>query len=91
MQAAVHEGNLQDVGLGIIWIKSNIFDFQEEICYFIKNSHRLGQSERQRRCKNKKKILAIRGKVLKLDGVGPIDNRPSTDKLHHIVRRRRKN
>ena len=22
----------------------------------------------------------------KLDGVGPIDNRPSTDKLHHFVR-----
>ena len=23
----------------------------------------------------------------KLDGVGPVDNRPSTDKLHHFVRK----
>ena len=22
-----------------------------------------------------------------LDGVGPVDNRPSTDKLHHFVRK----
>ena len=27
---------------------------------------------------------------MKLDGVGPVDNRPSTDKLHHFVWRRRK-
>ena len=26
----------------------------------------------------------------KLDGVGPVDNRPSTDKLHHFVRKKRK-
>ena len=26
----------------------------------------------------------------KLDGVGPIDNRPSTDKHHHFVRKRKK-
>ena len=26
----------------------------------------------------------------KLAGVGPVDKRPSTDKLHHLVRRRRK-
>ena len=26
----------------------------------------------------------------KLDGVGPVDNRPSTDKLHHFVRRKKK-
>jgi hypothetical protein len=25
-------------------------------------------------------------KHVKLDGVGPVDNRPSTDKLHHFVR-----
>ena len=25
----------------------------------------------------------------KLDGVGPVDNRPSTDKLHHFVRRKK--
>ena len=26
--------------------------------------------------------------VLKLDGVGPVDNRPSTDKLHHFIRKK---
>ena len=26
----------------------------------------------------------------KLDGVGPVDNRPSTDKLSHFVKRKRK-
>ena len=26
----------------------------------------------------------------KLDGVGPVDNRPSTTKLHHFVRKKRK-
>ena len=25
----------------------------------------------------------------KLDGVGPVDNRPSTDKLHHFVQRKK--
>ena len=25
--------------------------------------------------------------VFKLDGVGPVDNRPSTDKLHHFVQK----
>ena len=25
-----------------------------------------------------------------LDGVGPVDNRPSTDKLHHFVRKKKK-
>ena len=24
---------------------------------------------------------------MKLDGVGPVDNRPSTDKLHHFVKK----
>ena len=28
-------------------------------------------------------------KVYKLDGVGPVDNRPSTDKLHHIIRKKK--
>ena len=27
----------------------------------------------------------------KLDGVGSIDNRPSTDKLHHFVRKKQNN
>ena len=27
--------------------------------------------------------------VAKLDGVGPVDNRPSTDKLHHFVRKKK--
>jgi hypothetical protein len=26
----------------------------------------------------------------KLDGVGPLDNRPSTDKLHRFVRKKKK-
>ena len=26
----------------------------------------------------------------KLDGVGPVDNRPSTDKLHHFVKKKQK-
>ena len=26
----------------------------------------------------------------KLDGVGPVDNRPSTDKLHHFVKKNKK-
>ena len=25
----------------------------------------------------------------KLDGLGPVDNRPSTDKLHHFVRKKK--
>ena len=29
-------------------------------------------------------------KGLKLDGVGPVDNRPSTDKLHHFVQKKKK-
>ena len=28
--------------------------------------------------------------IWKLDGVGPVDNRPSTDKLHHFVRKKEK-
>ena len=28
--------------------------------------------------------------VIKLDGVGPVDYRPSTDKLHHFVRKKTK-
>ena len=27
---------------------------------------------------------------MELDGVGPVDNRPSTDKLHQIVRKKEK-
>ena len=27
--------------------------------------------------------------VSKLDGVGPVDNRPSTDKLHHFVEKKK--
>ena len=27
---------------------------------------------------------------IKLDGVGPVDNRPSTDKLHRFVRKKRR-
>jgi hypothetical protein len=28
--------------------------------------------------------------TIKLDGVGPVDNRPSTDRLHHFVRKKRR-
>ena len=28
--------------------------------------------------------------VIELDGVGPVDNRPSTDKLHHVVQKKEK-
>ena len=28
---------------------------------------------------------------MKLDGVGPVNNRPSTDELHHFVRKKNKN
>ena len=35
-----------------------------------------------------KKIAQI---LKKLDGVGPVDNRPSTAKLHHFVRKKNKN
>ena len=28
--------------------------------------------------------------VKKLDGVGPVDNRPSTNKLHHFVQKKKK-
>ena len=31
----------------------------------------------------------IKGIIFKLDGVGPVDNRPSTVKLHHFVRKRK--
>ena len=27
--------------------------------------------------------------VIKLDGVGPVDNRPSTDKFHHFVQKKK--
>ena len=38
-------------------------------------------------------LLSIPGyieSVNKLDGVRPLDNRPSTDKLHHFVRKEKK-
>ena len=28
--------------------------------------------------------------MIKLDGVGPVDNKPSTNKLHHFVKKRRR-
>ena len=35
-----------------------------------------------------KLILKVKsGSVLELDGVGPVDNRPSPDKLHHFVKK----
>ena len=35
-------------------------------------------------------IDVISGTFLKLDEVGPVDNRPSTDKLHHFVQKKKK-
>ena len=35
-------------------------------------------------------VLVI-GHLLKLDGVGPVDNRPSIDELYHIVKKKKKN
>ena len=32
----------------------------------------------------------LKVKILKLDGVGPVDNKPSTDKLHHFVQKKKK-
>ena len=37
----------------------------------------------------KKKCLVIGWTQLKLDGVGPVDNRPSTNKLHHFVKKKK--
>ena len=31
------------------------------------------------------------GKAIKLDGVGPVDNRPSPEQLHHFVQKKQKN
>ena len=30
----------------------------------------------------------LRDSLIKLDWVGPLDNRPSTDKLHHFVKKK---
>ena len=35
--------------------------------------------------------LALPGSAKKLDGVGPVDNRPSTNKLHQVVQKKIKN
>ena len=43
-----------------------------------------GKSEEK---KKKKKLKKWNGK--KLGGVGPVDNRPSTDNLHHFVRKKK--
>ena len=40
--------------------------------------------------KNREKTGKTGGKTPKLDGVGPVDSRPSTDKLHHFVRKKRR-
>ena len=59
-----------------------------------------GMSKHQNMCFNPL-LLSIKGTFLapstcnkhskgKLDGVGPVDNRPSTDKLHHFVRKKNK-
>ena len=35
--------------------------------------------------------ITIEQNLFKLDGVGPVDNRPATDKLHHFVQKKKKN
>ena len=35
-----------------------------------------------------KSVVKQKGCVSKLDGVGPVDNRPSTNKLHHFVQKK---
>ena len=35
-------------------------------------------------------LIIRRRSAVKLDGVGPVDNRPSTDKLHHFVQKKKK-
>ena len=35
------------------------------------------------------KNLMVWGHINKLDGVGPVYNRPSTDKLHHFVKKKK--
>ena len=35
-------------------------------------------------------VLEVKESQKKLDGVGPVDNRPSTDKLQHFVRKKKK-
>ena len=45
--------------------------------------------------KYKKKVLSkyicpLGLSIKELDGVGPVDNRPSTDKLHHFVKKKKK-
>ena len=49
------------------------------LAYALKRCHMLDAKEGN--------FIAIKayGRVQKLDGVGPVDNRPSTDKLHHFV------
>ena len=37
------------------------------------------------KCKN----CCMQGHILKLDGVGPVDNRPHTNKLHYIVKKKK--
>ena len=41
-------------------------------------------------CEDKTVCLHMHQIPCKLDGVGPVDNRPSTDKLHHFVPKKNK-
>ena len=38
-------------------------------------------------CSHKQPTQLIINNSFKLDGVGPVDNRPSTDKLHQFVKK----
>ena len=37
-----------------------------------------------------KQVFITAMQRIKLDGVGPVDNRPSTNKLHHFFEKRRR-
>ena len=38
--------------------------------------------------KKKKNLIYDLVRLIKLDGIGPVDNRPSTNKLHHFVKKK---
>jgi hypothetical protein len=44
----------------------------------------------RRRQKPRRRTSRIQKSGRKLDGVCPVDNRPSTDKLHHFVKKKKK-
>ena len=61
-------------------------------CYSYSSSIMLGDQRHpswNRSLELRERDCYLTGAGLKLDGVGPVDNRPSTDKLHHFVQRKK--